>query len=180
MTRLEWKERPGPVRCIWRLKWLMLLGYFFNPLFSIMCDLYNCVKLDDWMIGMNAMTRMTTITTMTRMITKSRMAKWSEVKWCLYSKRVNRWLLWSKLIIWWPFINIKSTLMNHPRPIFDLKLFTIMQIWHHFEAQTFLWYFLMLSFPVNTPSINFAQLIINLESNIMELDFACRFNNMTS
>ena len=40
-----------------------------------MCDCYNCVNLDDWMIGMNVMTRMTTITTMTRMITKSRMAK---------------------------------------------------------------------------------------------------------
>ena len=40
-----------------------------------MCDLYNCVNLDDWMIGMNALTRMTTITTMIRMITKSRMAK---------------------------------------------------------------------------------------------------------
>ena len=51
------------------------LGYFFNLFFSIMCDLYNCVNFDDWMIGMNAMTRMTTITTMTRMITKSRMAK---------------------------------------------------------------------------------------------------------
>ena len=42
---------------------------------KIMCDLYNCINLDDWMIGMNALTRMTTITTMTRMITKSRMAK---------------------------------------------------------------------------------------------------------
>ena len=47
----------------------------FFLFFSIMCDLYNCINLDDWMIGMNAMTRMTTITTMTRMITKSRMAK---------------------------------------------------------------------------------------------------------
>ena len=35
-----------------------------------MCDLYNCVNLDYWMIGMNAMTRMTTITTMTRIITQ--------------------------------------------------------------------------------------------------------------
>ena len=40
-----------------------------------MCDCYNCVNLDDWMIRMNAMTRMTTITIITRMITKSRMAK---------------------------------------------------------------------------------------------------------
>ena len=37
----------------------------------------------------------------------------------------------------------------------------------------------MLTFPVNTLSINFAQLIVNLENNIMELDFASRFNNMT-
>ena len=51
------------------------LGYFFNLFFSIMCDLYNCINLDDWMIGMNALSRMTTITTMIRMITKSRMAK---------------------------------------------------------------------------------------------------------
>ena len=109
------------------------------------------------MIGMNAVTRVTTITTMTRMITKSRMTKWGEVKWCLYSKRVSKWLLWSKLINLWPFINIKSTKMNHPRPIFNLKLFTIIQIWHHYEAQTFLWYFLTLTFPINTPSINFAQ-----------------------
>ena len=41
----------------------------------MMCDLYNCVKVDDWMIGMNALTRITTITTMIRMIIKSRMAK---------------------------------------------------------------------------------------------------------
>ena len=40
-----------------------------------MCDLYNCVNLDDWMIGMNAMTRVTTITIVTRMIIKSRMTK---------------------------------------------------------------------------------------------------------
>ena len=45
-----------------------------------MCDCYNCVNLDDWMIGMNVMTRMTTITMMTRMITKSGMSKGSEVK----------------------------------------------------------------------------------------------------
>ena len=38
----------------------------------------------------------------------------------------------------------------------------------------------MLTFPVNTLSINFAQFIVNLENNIMELDFASRFNNMTS
>ena len=37
----------------------------------------------------------------------------------------------------------------------------------------------MLTFPVNTLSINFAQLIVNLENNIMELDFASKFNNMT-
>ena len=43
---------------------------FFNPCFSIMCDLYNCVNLDDWMTGMNALTRVTTITMMTRMITQ--------------------------------------------------------------------------------------------------------------
>ena len=47
----------------------------FNLCFAIMCDLYNCVNLDDWMIWMDAMTRMTTITMMTRMITKSRMTK---------------------------------------------------------------------------------------------------------
>ena len=35
-----------------------------------MCDLYYCVNLDDWMFGMDAMTRMTTITMMTRMITQ--------------------------------------------------------------------------------------------------------------
>ena len=133
-----------------------------------MCDLYNCVNLDDWMIGMNAMTSMTTITTMTRMIIKSRMAKWSEVKWCLYSKRVNGWQLWSKLINLWPFINIKSMLINHPRPIFDLRLFVIIQIWHDFKAQVFLWHFLTLTFPINIPSINFAQLIVNLENNIMD------------
>ena len=40
-----------------------------------MCDIYNCVNLDDWMIGINAMTRMTTITTLTRMITKNWMTK---------------------------------------------------------------------------------------------------------
>ena len=40
-----------------------------------MSDLYNCVNLDDWMIGMNAMTRVTTITIVTRMITKGRMTK---------------------------------------------------------------------------------------------------------
>ena len=37
-----------------------------------MCDLYNCVNLDDWMIGMNAMTKVTTIPMMTRMITQDR------------------------------------------------------------------------------------------------------------
>ena len=31
--------------------------------------------MDDWMIGMNALTRMTIITTMTKMIIKGRMAK---------------------------------------------------------------------------------------------------------
>ena len=165
VTRLEWKERPGPVRYIWRLKWLSWLGYFFNLCLSIMCDLYNCVNLDDWMFGMDAMTRMTTITTMTRMITK-----WSEVKWCLYSKRVNRRQLWSKLINLWPFINIKSTLINHPRSIFNLRLFTIIQIWHHFKAET-LWYFLTLTFPVNFLSINFAQLIVNLENNYYGIGF---------
>ena len=154
--------------------------FFFNLYFSIMCDWYNCVNLDDWMFGMNAMTRMTTITTMTRMITKSRMTKWSEVKWRLYSKRVNRWQLWSKLINLWPFVNIKSTLINHPRPIFDLRLFAIIQILHHFKAQTFLRYFLTPTFSVNTPSINFAQLSANLENNIMELGFASKFNNRTS
>ena len=35
-----------------------------------MCHLYNCVNLDDWMFGVDAMTRMAIITTMTRMITK--------------------------------------------------------------------------------------------------------------
>ena len=40
--------------------------------------------------------------------------------------------------------------------------------------------FLMLTFPVNTPSINFAQLIVNLENDNMELDFLSKFNNMTS
>ena len=154
--------------CIRRLKWLSRLGYFFNLCFSIMCDLYNCVNFDDWMIGMDAMTRMTTITTMTRMITKSRMTKWSELKWCFYSKRVNRWQLWSKLINLWPFINIKLTPINHPRPIFDLRLYAIIQIWHHFKAQTFLWYFLTLTFPIHIPSMNFAQLIVNLENNIMD------------
>ena len=39
--------------------------------------------------------------------------------------------------------------------------------------------FFSLTFPINIPSINFAQLIVNLENNIMELDFASKFNNMT-
>ena len=39
---------------------------------------------------------------------------------------------------------------------------------------------LTLTFPVNVLSINFAPLIVNLENNIMELDFASKFNNMTS
>ena len=40
--------------------------------------------------------------------------------------------------------------------------------------------FLTLTFPVNTSSINFAQLIVNLENDNMELDFHSKFNNMTS
>ena len=107
------------------------------------------------------------------------MTKWSEVKWCLYSKRVNRWQLWSKLINLWPFINIKSTLINHPRPIFNLRLFTIIQIWHHFKAQTFLWYFLTPTFPINIPSINFAQLIVNLENIILWINWILPVNLTT-
>ena len=41
--------------------------------------------------------------------------------------------------------------------------------------------FWTLTFPINTPSINFAQLIVNLENaDNMELDFLSKFNNMTS
>ena len=71
-------------------------------------------------------------------------------------------------------------LATQAKPIFDLRLFAIIQIWHHFKAQTFLWYFLTPTSPINTLSINFAQLIVNLENDIMELDFASKFNNMTS
>ena len=35
--------------------------------------------------------------------------------------------------------------------------------------------FLTLTFPVKTPSINFAQLIVNLENDNMELDFLSKF-----
>ena len=58
-----------------KAKMTELTRVFFQSVLSIMFDCYNCVNLDDWMIGMNVMTRMTTITTMTRVITKSRMAK---------------------------------------------------------------------------------------------------------